>query len=287
MQSDNKNIFHLNDYREALKSLVLQKKRLLGQRFSFQSLATACKIQKTYLSKVLNTHSAHLSADQLYLCCEYTGLSSTQTDFLLLLQELERTGLKNRAEKIKKKINLIRKESLSASTVIETKKNTNIDNLNAKPFAQEWEQYYLEPLCQIIFVGLRIQKYQIKVLHLARDLKISKKKLMDILFTLQKLGLIYEVQGKWIAHNTPLHLPETSPLIHSFRSEMRLYALSKMKELNKEEFLGFSAVFTTDEKIAHTIRLKLLELIKEAQNLTKNSKSEKIYQLNLDFLPQS
>ena len=65
------------DYRKLLKEALLYKKSKFGQEFSFQAMSIACRLQKTYLSKVLN-HHGNLDEDQVYLACQFLGFEEDE-----------------------------------------------------------------------------------------------------------------------------------------------------------------------------------------------------------------
>lgn len=69
------------DYKILLKNSLETKKSSLGRAFTYESMAKACRIQKTYLSRVLN-RDGDLSRDQLYRACEFLGFSAAEKEFV-------------------------------------------------------------------------------------------------------------------------------------------------------------------------------------------------------------
>lgn len=71
-------VFNSTDYKYFLREALHEKRRQVNASFTYERMARACGINKTYLSRVLNSEAAHLSEEQLYLAATYLGLDSEQ-----------------------------------------------------------------------------------------------------------------------------------------------------------------------------------------------------------------
>jgi hypothetical protein len=111
------NLHEFDDYKTALKEFMAERRKQFGSRFTFERMAEACGIQKTYLSKVLNK-GGHLNPDQLFSACEYLKLSPNECDFLLLLRETQLALNPKRSALLKAKVEKARKSNLKTDSAI-------------------------------------------------------------------------------------------------------------------------------------------------------------------------
>ena len=79
----NMNIYEELDYRVILRKTIEERKRV-DSSSNFQKLATAIRVQKSYLSKVFR-ETTDLNTDQLFLACEHLEFTSDQKNYLFLL----------------------------------------------------------------------------------------------------------------------------------------------------------------------------------------------------------
>ncbi len=91
-------------YRRTLKQLADLRKELAGSDLgSYQRLATACGVQKSYLSKVFG-ENAHLNEDQLYCALEFLNIAGTLNQVISLQHGIERSGSRVRREHLSKMV---------------------------------------------------------------------------------------------------------------------------------------------------------------------------------------
>src|SRR5438067_732825 len=98
-------VYDCDSYKSFLRTSLLQKKQAVSSsRYTYERMARACGIQKTYLSRVLNSDASHLSDDQLYLACRFLGVGLVERDFLLLLRDWERSSVPERKAELAARI---------------------------------------------------------------------------------------------------------------------------------------------------------------------------------------
>jgi hypothetical protein len=243
-------------------------------------MAEHCRIQKTYLSKVLN-RDGHLSEDQTYLATEYLGLSAEEQAFTLLLHRIERSQLPARREQLSAEIDAIRRIKLK------TESNIRVDTPPSIP--SDLTEYYLDPLFQVIHMMLTLRKYQQAPGEIGVSLGLKSEALHKYLRGLQRMGLakLTEVRGQMqraqILRDN-LHLPQTSALHGAYSARMRLKAIERMGQLSPDESYSFSAIFSTNPRVRQKIHASFIEWLKTVQKSVQASREEEVYQINFDLL---
>lgn len=273
------NIYEYDDYKLALKALVTQRKAQFGSRFTFERMAQACGVQKTYLSKVMNSH-AHLSADQLFAACEFLKLTSDESEFLLELRELQVAQNKTRIDLIRKRIQFLRKSNLKTESLIEVEQEQSVQN-------HLWE-YYSDIDLQLTHLFLTVPRYSSMPSAICEKLGISEERLKGILLKLQNWNIISFEKGKYIAREPKLHLSEDSPAFVVFGILNRLKTLEHLRrhESNSNDY-HFSVFFSAESVFQNRFKKRVLELLKETQLQVVESKAQEVYQLNIDFFKWS
>lgn len=243
-------------------------------KYTYGRLAKYCRIQKTYLSRVIN-HDADLSEDQLYLTSQYLQLNHEETEYLQLLHGYERTNLDGRRQQILKDIELIQSKKmkteshLSRSEVV--KPNLNID------------LYYTEPWLQIIHMCLTIPKYSKQPLLLGPLLRLSETEIQGHIAALKSLKLVTESKGKVIPTKDDIHMPTEHPLYATYRTMTRLKSIEQMARLPIDKRYSFSVVFSSNPQTRAKIHQEFLQFLKKVKSLVESNKESHVYQLNFDL----
>lgn len=133
------NIYLSRNYRQILRQLI-EERRVHDPRSSFQSLATAARIQKSYMSKVV-TGKTHLTADQMFLITRFLELDLDAAKYLELLLERERTGVEGRKQELERQIEVARAPHLASQAYLKAEAvSVSTGGLT---------DYYLDPLNQM------------------------------------------------------------------------------------------------------------------------------------------
>lgn len=272
-------------YKDVLKYAVLRGgPKADGSKLTFQSMAEHCRIQKTYLSKVLN-HDGHLSEDQLYLALEYLEFDEEAREFTLLLMAHEKSSVPARKAELEKQIKDIRRRKLK------TESNLSVETNN--PQATDLTAYYLDPLMQIIHMYLTIRRFAHNPEKIAESLKITLPALHRRLKNLESMGIVrlhYSTERRGRIEKAEvlrdnLHLPHDSHLHPSYATRLRLKAMERMDQLeNPDEAFRFSVIFSASPKTRERIHASFLEWLKSVQKWVQSDREEEVYQINFDLL---
>jgi transcriptional regulator with XRE-family HTH domain len=267
-------IYQLSDYRRVLEVFVERQKER-GIKYTYEKLAEALRIQKSYLSKVLSGQS-DLNQDQLYLAAREMELSKEETDFLSLLLEKERSSLVERRKELDREIQGIQKQYLKTDKHIKTP----ISNISLEVLSE----YYLDPWLQILHIALSIENFRKAPLLLGGKFSLSKERVIIYLKTLEKMKLI-EWKGEVKVLVESLHLPRDSSIFWAWRTQLINMGTERSKNLPIDESYNFSVVFSGDEKTRLGLQKKFLLFLQEAEKMVSSAKAKGLYQMNFDLFP--
>lgn len=267
--------YEYQDYREYFRQEVSARKAL-DSKINFQSMANAMRVQKPFLSKVVNGHN-HLTQDHLYLGCKYLRLSKNETDYLALTRDFQTSFLKERQDTLK---GIIEK---TQNDYLQTDKHITSSKIDAAT-SDSINEYYLDPIYQLVHVALSIARYSEDFRLLAKDLHIPVYRVTAAIERLEELKIVKREGAKInvIAHN--LHLPHSAKEYPAWINLLRQEGMNRSRSLPKENSYGFSVVFSTDEKARQEIHERFLKFLNGVQNLVSSSDEKNIYQMNFDLI---
>lgn len=280
MSAKTHNLFEALNYKSLLRDELALRRATLGNRVTFERMARACGVQKTYLSRVLNTDKAHLNQDQLYQAAAYLGLTKDERHFASLLLEHERATVSRRRDDLAAEIDAIRK-----------KRSRTESYLKATPTAAGAvgaPGYFLDPEAILVHVFLTTETYAGNVREIQRRLNLTDQRLSAILAQLQQHGLIgLDGEGNYRVLVDRLHLPSDAEIYPAYRVMQRLKTVERLRQLDSDHAYSFSAVFTADEATRQKIKAMLLSLLGEVEPVASGAKPKDVFQLNLDLFDWS
>ncbi|MGZ3768630.1 MAG: TIGR02147 family protein [Bdellovibrio sp.] len=268
-------VFSYKSYKKCLTDILLEKKKSRPQ-YTFEALAKAMGVQKTYLSRVLK-HKGHLSEDQLYGACNYLKTSKAEMKYLITLWRWENAIHPERNIYYDKKLAELRHQSLKTENKLD-QKTKQLDHLS---------EYYTDPYFPLIHMFLTVENFQKTPELLKEHLGLTKSKIYFYLDRLCDMNLIAFEDKKWKSIQESIHLPRTSHLIKSYRTLMRLKAVEKMEHLEEDEFYSFSVAFSTNPAVQKEIHSRFLKFLSDVQKLVMAEKASDVYQMNFDLLKWS
>lgn len=273
-------LYSHNTYKEVLKASIEAKRDVAASaRLTFQGMAEHCRIQKTYLSKVLN-RDGHLSEDQLYLATGYLGLDADEKDFTLLLHSFERSEVPARKKELQVRIDAIRTAKL--------KTEANLKVEAPRIMELDLTEYYLDPLFQVIHMCLTLRRFQQEPEAIAAGLGLKPASLANYLRGLERMKIaeLTLLRGRIVRAQVlrdNLHLPDDSILHSAYAGRMRLKGLERMDQLTSDEAYRFSVIFSTNARVRQKIHSSFIEWLKSTQKAVQGSREEDVYQMNFDL----
>jgi uncharacterized protein (TIGR02147 family) len=272
------NIYRYSDYRQIIKKLVEQTKKT-DSSVNYSTLASALRVQKTHISKILKG-SAHLSSDQLYLLIDFFKLTLEEGNYLSLLIEKERTGIAPRRQQLEAKIGAIQSQHRDTRKTLKAKM---IESEESKAYAE----YYLDPLMTIVDVFLMVPQYQKNPQSISKILGIGEGHLKRILSTMEKLKMIKrdEKEKSYYPLQNDTILTKDSPLCSPHQVLLRLLSAFHALRIPADERFNFSMTIATDARTRAYIHDKFLEFLRAIESEIKSSQPEEIYQINFELFP--
>lgn len=269
-------IYAYTDYKKFIKDRIkfIKKKK---PHFSMHYLSDKLDIQYTFLSKILNSDTHHLSEDHLFKTSEIFELLSDETDFLFLLKSFQSTQSSNRKLFLEKKISAIQKSNLLS---------VNLAKSNTSYFADEMS-YLMDYFASVVHVSLGINGIKSNPDLLSHYLRIDTEKLKILLDLLDRLGLIeYNKKSNEIKkiNNLKLHYGKDHPLTRTHQIVMKSHLNQNSFIRAEQEKENLFYTFTTDKVGFDKIKKSIHRFVKEVQSITIEHQHTGVYQLNIDFV---
>lgn len=276
------NIFSTTDYRKIIVT-VMEEKKFLDKSFTFQEMAVFIRVQKPYLSKVLNK-KADFNSDQMYLACEYLGFNEEDTSYLLLLLEYDRTTYQKRKKKILGDIQKIQDSKRDSKNVIAKE----IQNRSAMDFDNSVHiEYYLDPLIQIVHIFLLIPRYKNNPKLISEHLHITEDNLQLIFKKLVAMSIIEINAGKIEVIIKVLHLPRESKIVSAHHQMMKQFSLNRLSRLPWNHKKSFMVTFNSNEESRKKMELEFNLFLEKIKSLSGEGEKTDCYQLSFDLFPWS
>jgi uncharacterized protein (TIGR02147 family) len=271
------NVYKELSYRAVIREAVAERKKL-DQGVTFQNLAAHARIPKSYLSKVLGG-GAELSADQMYLVCDYLRLEAEPRDYLLLLLEHDRSGVQPRKAELLRRIKAVQARHLKTQAYVSAE--------TVESSSEGLSDYYLDPIHQIVHVATGVARFGTHLEQLADELLLTPRRLLQVMTRLEEMGFV-ERDGATGAYKTVrknLHLSRDSKLFKAWRNQLRTMSLGRLNALEADEAYSFTAVFTGSETLKRDIQTDILGMIGGIEKKVGASPKDGAYQLAIDLFP--
>lgn len=269
-------VFESDSYR----FLVRERMKFLRQKkssWTFKKMADHLGLQATYLSKVMNSDSAHLTEDALYSVCKVLQFSPQETDYAILLRSFEVTSNTERKRYLKAQIDRLRHEKAL---------DVDVKKRSSAALSNELE-YLLDPMVVLLHVSLMSDTLRKDVRQLGSKLGIKVQKLKENLKILERNQLVkLDPHDPWNVTHVEVwrtHFHRDHPLVRVSQNLMRQQALSRLSQTSEEEKHSMNFTFTFDKNSFEKLKIEFQNFLKKAEGLSKNSKHDEVYQMNFDL----
>ncbi|MGE3608449.1 MAG: DUF4423 domain-containing protein [Bacteriovoracaceae bacterium] len=262
-------LFEFVDYRKYILSYI-EKMPKRGHGFRTQ-MATALKCKTSFVTQVLNGEQ-DFNLEQAHALNELFHHGEYESRYFLILIQLARAGNKSLRDYFKKEAEQVRGEALRLKNRFKT------DSIQNK--VDEFK-YFSHADYAYVHVLTTIPKYQSKE-ALIEKLKISSKRLDQVLGYLMELGFVIYKDGKYLPGPSIIHLPDDSSIIGTHHTNWRVQAI-KACQSPAEKDMHYSSVISIAEKDVEKIRSILIEALEKARQVINASDCEKPFSFCLDF----
>jgi uncharacterized protein (TIGR02147 family) len=263
-----KTVFDFNDYKAYLAERAGGRRQRRGIR---SLIAKTLKCQPTYVSQVLNG-SADFSPEQAEVLNRFFGHTREESTYFLLLIQKERAGTRALKEFIQSQLDEILTRRMAISQRLGQKAGLT---------QEQQATYYSSWHFSAVHVALTIPSLRRRE-AIAHHLRISLKKVDEVLKFLVAAGLAQTNGLDYATTEVQIHLGNDSHNIVKHHSHWRQQAL---ESLDREELsdLHYSTVVSLSRQDVFNIKNRLLEEIKAAQAIIKDSPEEELYAYTMDF----
>jgi uncharacterized protein (TIGR02147 family) len=258
-----------NDFRKIVKDEAMRRSD--GKRGNFGKLAGALNIHSTTLSHILSGKKS-MSHEHALQTCEFFSFSELETEYFMLLVQLDRAGTNALSQWINAKLQKLKTKSSDLSTVLHSQ--------NALSF-EDQVTFYSHPHYSAIRVLSSINGVN-TVEAIAKRLSVDRKVVASRLEFLIRTGLCRQEKDKLFPGPAFTHLESSSPLISKHHANWRVKAMAKHGELSAEE-LGYSLCTSISMEDSLKVRKLLFSMVKDINTIRENSTCEEAFFLCLDW----
>lgn len=263
-------VFDFQSYKDYIKNYIknLPKKG----RGTLRKMALYLEIHPVAITQVFNG-DRDLTLEQAAGLTKFLSLSPIEAEYFISMVEHSRAGNDTLRAIVKSRLEKIKEETQKLENRIP--KNVELSEEAKATFYSAW-----------YFSAARLAsgiENNFNAEDVARSIGIDRAKASQAVDFLLQHGLCALKNGKLIQGPQFTHLSAESPLVVKHHTNWRLKSLQSMEKvkLDSEMYITLPTALSVD--LAKEIREKLLKLIGEIMKEIKESKSETLYCLNLDW----
>lgn len=261
------NVFAFKDYKAFLGASSGGKRQRLGIK---SKLAAALRCQSTYISQVIHGQ-AHFSLEQAERVGRFFGFSAEEQKYFLLLVQRARAGTAELRKFFEQEIEAILEKRMNLKERLGERKGLTKEHQSI---------YYSSWHYAAIHVAVTMPALQTRE-RLAKALKVSKKRIAEVVNFLIEIGLVVEVDGL-LKKGPDLRLGKDSENIIKHHSNWRLRAIDSLEQEDSRD-LHYSAIVSLSRNDATKIKDMILDSLKKNLDIIYPSPAEELYCYTLDF----
>lgn len=262
-------IFQYKDYKKYVNETISKMPK--GGRGQYMRIVEHLGTSSSIVTQIFKG-DRDLTPEQSILLSDYFGLSKIEQQYFLLLVNYSRAG-SHRYKKI------LEDEILDLQVKARELKNRVPQN---KELSEEAKAILYSNWYYLAFWSLTAIPGFDNLETIASYLKISRLKAGQALEFLIKHGLIKIHKGKIEIGPTLIHLESSSPNISRHHQNWRTRAFLKYDNFSKQD-LSYTAPITLSKKDVEVVREKILKFISETLAIVKDSPSEELCCLCVDW----
>ncbi|MBO9668769.1 MAG: TIGR02147 family protein [Bdellovibrio sp.] len=262
-------IYEYRDYKDYFLDLI--ESNPATRRGMRKELSEAIGCQVSHITNVLSG-AGHFSQEQAEAAARFFGLSSLETEFVLLLVQYNRAGTSSLKSFYEKILNEKQVKCTSLKSTLEMP-----DSLQQ----QDEALYYSSWQFAAVHVLVSIPEFQNRE-AIAKKLELPIARVDEILAFLCEKGLIAKEGTRFKILRALIHLDKSSPLISKHHSNWRLKSMQSM-EYNAEEKVHYSSVFSVSKKDYPRVQELLKKSLSESMKVIAKSPEEELAVICVDL----
>jgi uncharacterized protein (TIGR02147 family) len=264
-------IFEYDDYRNYLKAYIRQLPS--KGRGELTRISALLKVNTTWISQIMSG-SQDLNSEQALTLSQYLGHTETETEFFSLLVQISRAGTRELENYLKKKLVILRSESLKLSKIITYEK---------KLTEQQRSIFYSSWIYSAVHIFTSLQEDGKNLDEIATRFRLTKSRASEIVQFLVGAGIITEESGRFKPGIQSTFLEQGSQHLLKHHASWRLKAIQKSENLSETELM-VTGQYSISQKDFLKLREQFTETVKNLNKILKDSEPEIIVCLNLDWL---
>lgn len=259
-------IFNYNDYRAFMNSYSLKT----AERGWRSRLAQAAGASPSWMTRALSG-TVQITPDQAMGIAGFLQLNETETDYFLLLVDLDRAATQLLKKRIQKKLEALKKESRKITASI--KYETTVFEKHATKYYSSWIYSAVHVFCMV-----KPQSTD----EITQNLLLSNQVVKKTLHELREMGLVEIVDLLWQATSHSIHLSADHPSAKSAHTIWRNKTIQFLHE-GHDDGLHYSAIHCLSKEDIEKIYLTLKNTIVNCRKTIADSPSEKLAIFCLDW----
>lgn len=262
-------IFEFIDYKKFLKSEI--KKRPKHGRGEISRLAEFLNVNSTMVSQII-TGEKNFTIEQAKKVAEFFILPKLETDYFLILVQIERAGTFDLKNYFREKRDEIKKESLKISKRVSNDKP--LSDLERSVFYSSWVYSAVHLFCSVD-EGQTLEQIIVRF-------DLSRLRAQEVLQFLLSSGLVINENGKYKMASKSTHVEKGSPFLIKHHANWRVTALQKSEDLAESELM-YTGNISLSKSDFSKIREQLVATIQDVIKTVKASPAEDVANLSIDL----
>jgi uncharacterized protein (TIGR02147 family) len=234
-------------------------------------LARFLGVHTTLISQVIKELKS-LTTDQAAKSAEFLGLNELETEYFVLLVQLDRAGNSAAKDLFKKQIKRVKDQSQNISKRIKSEKK--LTDEQRAVFYSDWAYSAIRQA--VVLPGIS------DLNSISAFLGLPRKRVQKILDFLLQTGLCKTSGGKLNVGPSSTHVEAGSPWVRVHHMNWRQKAIQSLDKENPEH-LHYTSPLTIAAKDADLVRERIIQLIEQINTIVDPSPSEELFCLNLDW----
>ena len=262
-------IYSFQNYHDILKAWL--KNQPKQGRGVAGKLAAHLRISTVLMSQILNG-SRSLQPEYAYALTQYMRLTANEVEYFLLLVQWENAGTDEYKKHLRQRIDRLRSSALEVKSRVS--QDMQLSEEAKARFYSHWSYSAVRLMTDI-------PEYQ-RPETIAETLGIDRSRVIEILEFLVDHKLCNQEGGRFSMAIKSTHLENESPWIHFPRLQWRQKSISSLENM-KPDSLYYTAPMVLSIKDKQWVRERLLQLIREITERARDSSSESVYCLIIDW----
>ncbi|MCB0390737.1 MAG: TIGR02147 family protein [Bdellovibrionales bacterium] len=263
------NLFKYDDYKNYVKERLKTYPR--NGHGQLRKISEYLGVNSVQMSHVFNG-DRDLNTEQALELTTYFKLSPLETEYFVLLVQIERAGTHKLKTHYKKQLLEKRKEGLSSRQRIQGAKEIT------EAVKAEYYSSWINSATRLCLLLNHIQEAKSVAKHLNVPLSLIEKTIEFLI----EYGFCKVEDGEIKVVDQILYLAPNSPLVAQQHINWRLKGIEKVRSLREDE-LFFSGQMTLATSDILMIQEELRALIANVTTKIKNSQDEELACLNIDW----